>query len=129
MGQMIKLKESVNNFVSYMRETQSKEKADIAENLKKMTEMQELQLSSNYLTNACEVYESRILEARSPKLLPKTVVEIVQDTRLGESCDFENFVNKESVDNLNNRIRKDRVFLMQNRKLGKVAPKKAGLFP
>lgn len=74
---MHRLKESVQNFVSYMRETQSKEKHDIAENLRKMTEMQEIQVKSNYLTNACELYESRVTEARSPQMLPKTVVEIV----------------------------------------------------
>ena len=109
---MHSLTESVNNFVRLMRKTTKKQKVDVEENLKKMSKMQELQQSSIYLTDACELYSNRIRDARNRHLLPKTIIEMMNDTRIGESCNFENFASRESVEELNERIRKDRVFLM-----------------
>ena len=92
------------------------EKAEISSSYnKKVLEMQEIQTSSNYVTNACDIYGVKLADARSARAMPKAVVQIMNDTRLGEKCNYENFASKESVEELNQRIFKDRVFLVQNR--------------
>ena len=110
-----------------MRVAQSKDKNDLSDTIKKVTEMQEIQCNTSYMTQACEVAENRIKEAYSPHMLPNPVIEMVEATKLGERCNFENFANEHEVKKLNARIRKDRVFLMHNRRsLKRVEPKKPG---
>ena len=110
-----------------MRVAQNKDKNDLSETIKKVTEMQEMQGNSTYMTQACEIVENRIKEAHSPQMLPKTVIEMVEAAKQGERCNFENFANDDEVKKLNARIRKDRVFLMHNRRsLKRVEPKKPG---
>ena len=111
-----------------MRQAQGNDKNDLTETIKKVTEMQEMQDNSIYISKACEVAENRTKEAGSPRMLPKTVNEIVDATKMGERCNYENFANESSVKELNERIRQDRVFLMHNRrKLKKDVRKKPGL--
>lgn len=60
---MAALKDNIQSFVSYMRHTQSVEKTEINDNIKKVQEMIDMQSGSNYLSTACDVYENRIKDA------------------------------------------------------------------
>ena len=91
---------------------QSNETNDLSDTIRKVNEMQEIQCNSTYMTNACEIAENRIKEASSPRMIPNTINEMIDSTKLGERCNYENFANENSVKELNERIRKDRVFLM-----------------
>ena len=100
----------------------------MTDTIKKVTEMQEMQDNSSYISKACEVAENRTKEAASPHMIPKTVIEMVDATKLSERCNYENFANESSVKELNERIRQDRIFLMHNRrKLKREGPKKPGM--
>ena len=96
---------------------QNRDKNDLSETIKKVTEMQEMKDNQTYMSDACETSLNRLKEANSPRRLPMTVNEMVDAIKLGEQCNYENFANDVSVKSLNERIRKDRVFLMQNRRL------------
>ena len=80
-----------------MKTTQQREKSDVAADFRKVQEMIDLQHNSNYLTDACNKWESRIKDANSPRELPKTVMSIVEDVKRGETCDQENFASKTSI--------------------------------
>jgi len=54
---------------------------------------------------------------------------MVADARLSESCNFENFENKESIEDLTEANRRVRVFLLQYRSVHKRGtPVKPGFF-
>ena len=76
--------------------------------------MTEIQDGFKDFSTGIRRYQKYHSQAKTERQFPKNVVDMIEDRRTGQKCDFQNFESEKSVRDLHKNNRYNRIFLAQN---------------